>query len=178
VPVRVALADETDFPHKGAIDFTDNVVDPNTGTLKVRGIIPNPTPRVLSPGLFVRVRLLIGAPHELLGVPEQAIGTDQGRKFVYVVNDNNEVVEKPVTTGALADNGLRVITEGLRPGERVIVSGLQRVRQGAKVSPRVAEENDAEKKPTTGSKNETPPTPRPVFSTPPSASEARPEPKS
>lgn len=142
VPVRVALADETEFPHQGAIDFSDNVVDPSTGTLKVRGIIPNPTPRVLSPGLFVRVRLLIGKPHELLGVPDQAIGTDQGRKFVYVVNDKNEVVERPVVAGALADNGLRAIVEGLRPDERVIVSGLQRVRQGAKVSPRLAEEAD------------------------------------
>ncbi len=93
-----ALADEDEFTHKGTVDFSDNKVDPNTGTLQLRGVIENPKPHLLSPGLFVRVRLPIGKPYQALMVPEQALGTDQGRKFVYVVNEKNEVEFHPVKT--------------------------------------------------------------------------------
>lgn len=138
VLVFAALADETGFPHRGVINFSDNKLDPNTGTLRVRASIENPKPRVLSPGLFMRVRLPIGEPRKALVVPEQALGTDQGRKYLYVVDSNDEVVYRPVKVGRL-DNGKRVIEEGLASGERVVLTGLQRVRPGAKVTPKAAE---------------------------------------
>lgn len=85
IPILVALSDEEDFPHKGVIDFSDNRVDPGTGTLRVRAKIANPKPRVLSPGLFVRVRLPVGSPRKTILVAEKALGTDQGQKYVYVI---------------------------------------------------------------------------------------------
>jgi membrane fusion protein, multidrug efflux system len=143
--VMVGLSDEEGFPQKGTINFTDNKVDPSTGTLRVRCVIANPKEsnsqlRILSPGLFVHVRLPIGQPRQALLISEQALGTDQGRKFLYVVNDSNEVVYRPVRVGLLND-GLRVIEAGLTKGERVIISGLQRVRPGAKVEPKMADKS-------------------------------------
>ena len=144
IPIFAALADEQGFPHKGIIDFSENRVDPNTGTLRIRAVIANPLPRVFSPGLFMRVRLPVGAPHQSLLVAEQALGTDQGRKFLYVVKPGkdkdgkavpNTAEYRPVSVGALHD-GLRVVTEGLEPGEKVIVSGLQRLRPGIAVDPK------------------------------------------
>lgn len=139
IPVEVALSDEVGFPHQGKINFSDNRVDPSTGTLRVRGVIDNPKPRIFSPGVFLRVRLPIGTPHKSIMVSEQAMGADQGKKFVYVVNDKNEVVYKPVEVGTL-NNGMRVVDKGLALGERVVVSGLQRVRPGIKVVPLSEEE--------------------------------------
>jgi RND family efflux transporter MFP subunit len=143
-PFALALADEDGFPHKGLIDFLDNKVDPGTGTIRLRGTIENPNrgteenPKfLLTPGLFIRVRLLVGNPHSALLVSERALGTDQGLKFIYVLNDKNEVIRRTVTIGAVHD-GLRVIEEGLKDGERVIVSGLQRVRPGMEVDPKPA----------------------------------------
>jgi len=143
VPVLVGLSDEEGFPHRGLINFSDNRVDPSTGTLRVRGVLDNPKPehganRPISPGLFMRVRLPLGPPHQSLLVPEQALGTDQGKKFLYVVNDKDEVVYRPVSVGSL-NEGLRVIEQGLAPGERFVVSGLQRVRPGIKVEPKSIE---------------------------------------
>ncbi len=144
VPIFAALADEEGFPHKGIINFSENRVDPNTGTLRIRAVIANPEPRVFSPGLYMRVRLPVGAPHESLLVAEQALGTDQGRKFLYVVKPGKDkegkavanVAEyRPVSVGALHD-GLRVVSEGLAPGEKIIVSGLQRLRPGIAVDPK------------------------------------------
>lgn len=132
VPVYVGVADEApDYPHRGEIDFRDNRLDPATGTLRVRGVFSN-ADRLLSPGMFVRVRVPIGEPTLALLVPEPAIGKDQGQKFVYVVNDKDEVVYRPVQVGKLHE-GMQVITDGLSPGERVIVNGVQRARPGAKV---------------------------------------------
>jgi RND family efflux transporter MFP subunit len=132
LPVYCGLSDEEGFPHEGKINFADNQVDPATGTLKCRGEFPN-ADRLLSPGLFARVRLPIGSPHKSTLVTERALGTEQGQRFLYVVNDKNEVVHRKVKTGSLQPGGLRVVEEGLSPGERVIVNGLQRVRPGAKV---------------------------------------------
>lgn len=132
LPVRVALADEDGFPHEGTIDFSDNRVDPNTGTLSVRGVIPNPEPRAFTPGMFVRVRLPIGSPRRALLVPERALVTEHGQKDVYIVAGDGEVVRRPVVVGPLR-GGLRVIEQGLAEDEEVIVSGLQRARPGAKV---------------------------------------------
>jgi RND family efflux transporter MFP subunit len=135
VPVQMELADEEGFPHKGKIDFVDNKVDPGTGTLRVRAVFTNDD-ELLSPGLFVRVRVRIGVPHKALLIAERALGTDQGQKFVYVVNDKGEVAYRAVKVGSL-HQGRRVIESGLKPTEKVIVSGLQRVRQGSTVQERV-----------------------------------------
>jgi RND family efflux transporter MFP subunit len=132
-PVAVALADEDDFPHRGTIDSVDNKVDPSTGTVRVRAILPNPT-RILTPGLFVRVRVPVGEPHPGVLVTDRAIGTDQDRKYVLVVNAQNVVEYRPVKLGSL-HGGLRTIDQGLTPDDVVIVNGLQRVRPGVTVTP-------------------------------------------
>jgi RND family efflux transporter MFP subunit len=141
--VQMALADEDDFSHLGEIDFNDNRVDPGTGTLRVRAVFDNPllpgtVRRILSPGLFVRIRLPLGAPHQAVIVPERALGSDQGQKFLYVVNAKDEVEYRKVKVGAL-NKGYRVIEQGLVEGERVVVNGLQRIRPRAKVEPRLEE---------------------------------------
>jgi RND family efflux transporter MFP subunit len=138
IPIFMGLTTDKGYPHKGTIDFLENRVNPATGTIRTRGTFPNPKPpvgrRVLESGLFARVRVPIGNPKPTLLVADRAIGTDQGRKFVYVVNDKNEVVFRPVQLGPTHD-GLRAISEGLTAGERVIIDGLQRVRPGVIVSP-------------------------------------------
>jgi RND family efflux transporter MFP subunit len=141
--VQIGLADEDGFSLTGAIDFADNRVDPNTGTLRLRAVVANPK-RVLAPGLFVRLRLPIGKPHSALLVPEESIGSDQGQKYVFVVNENNETVYRRVKVGKL-ENELRVIESGISPQEWVVVTGLQRIRAGTKVapSPRAAHEGAA-----------------------------------
>ena len=135
VPVSLGLETEEGFPHQGTIDFLDNQVNPKTGTLRVRGVFPNKD-EALSPGYFARVRMPIGTPHPALLVSDRALTNDQGQKVLYVVNDKNEVVSRPVRQGQLHD-GLREIAEGLKPGERVIVSGLLQVRPGAVVEPKL-----------------------------------------
>lgn len=137
VYVDIGLADEEGFLHKGLIDFSDNKVDPATGTLRVRAILKNEN-GLFSPGLFVRVRVPVGRPHEAILIPEEALGSDQGLKFVFVVNDRDEVVNRPVKIGQQVDRE-RVILEGLQPTDRIIISGLQRVRPGAKVTPKTLE---------------------------------------
>ena len=133
--VDLGLADEEGFPHKGTVDFSDNQLDANTGTLRMRGVFSN-SDGLLAPGRFIRVRLPLGDPHEALLVCEQAIGRDQNQKYVYVVNSENEVEYRRIKIGRLYD-GLREVTDGLHLGERVIVNGLQRVRTKAKVEPEV-----------------------------------------
>src|SRR5262249_24038639 len=123
------------LPHRGTINFVDNQVNPKTGTLRVRGVFSNKD-EALSPGFFARVRVPVGPPHRALLVSDRALDNDQGQKVLYVVNDKNEVASRPVRVGALHD-GLREITDGLRPGERVIVNGLQQVRPGLTVEPQL-----------------------------------------
>jgi RND family efflux transporter MFP subunit len=132
-PVWLGLASEEGFPHRGTINFEDNQVNPKTGTLRVRGVFLNKD-ELLSPGLFARVRVPIGQGHSALLITDRAVDTDQGQKVLYIVNEKNEVVSRPVRLGAL-HHGLREITEGLEPRDRVIVSGLQQVRPGAIVEP-------------------------------------------
>lgn len=132
VPVMIGLADEPGYTHQGSVNFVDNRLDANTGTLQLRGVLPNKQ-GVLSPGLFVRVRLPIGQPYSALLLREQAIGTDQGQKFVYVVTPQSKAEYRQIEVGKL-HNGQRVVLKGLAAGERVVVSGLQRVRPGAEVS--------------------------------------------
>jgi RND family efflux transporter MFP subunit len=128
IPVEMGLADEVGFPHKGYIDFVDNRVDPNTGTMRGRGVFPN-TDHSLSPGFFARVRFPGSGKYPALLVPDRALGADQAQKFVYVVNAEKKVEFRPVKVGPIID-GLRVVREGLRPGEQIIVEGLTRVRPG------------------------------------------------
>jgi RND family efflux transporter MFP subunit len=137
IPIYLGLDIDPGYPYQGRIDFVENRVDPSTGTLKVRGVFPNPK-EALSPGLHARIKLPLGKPQKALAITERAIGTNQGRKFVYIVNDKHEVVERTVTLGTLQD-GLRVITAGLEPSDQVIVNGLQRVRPGVTVEPKTAD---------------------------------------
>lgn len=130
VKARLILADGKDYPHAGKIDFVDNQVNASTGTIRVRAVFPNKE-QLVAPGMFARVRL-IGEEKEALLIPERAIGTDQSDKFVYVINDQNIAEFRKVKPGVMAE-GLRVIDEGLKPGERVVVDGLLRVRAGSPV---------------------------------------------
>ena len=132
-PVHVALPDDTEFPHEGRMDWIDNELDQGTGTLRGRALLPNPQLR-FSPGQFGRVRLLGSAPYEALLLPDTAIGSDQSRKIVYVVGADNVVDVREVKLGRL-DEGLRIVREGLKPDDQVVISGLQRVRAGARVTP-------------------------------------------
>ncbi len=139
IPVFMALQNEVNFPHKGTVDFINNQVNPNTGSLSVRGRFENPKPakgvRMLSPGMFVRVRMPIGQGHPAILVIDRAVGSDQGLKFVYVVDAENKVQRRSVSTGALQEDGLRVITEGLKANERVVIGGLQQVSVRKQVEP-------------------------------------------
>lgn len=143
--VQIGLAgDDETFPLTGQIVFRDNQIDAGTGTLRVRALLRNPElerqPRyMLSPGQFVRVRMPIGNPREGVLVPEKALGTDQGQKYVFVVNDKNEVVRRDVRLGPQFGT-YRVVEDGvLKATDRVIVDGLLRVRPGAKVDPKPAD---------------------------------------
>jgi RND family efflux transporter MFP subunit len=134
-PVWLGLANEQGYPHEGTIDFVDNQINPKTGTLRLRGVFPNQD-ESLSPGYFARVRIAISPPRQALLVNDRTIDTDQGQKIVYVVDKDNTVTSRPVRLGA-AHDGLRVVEEGLKPGERVIVTGLQQVRPGVTVEPKM-----------------------------------------
>ncbi len=132
LPVLMRLANEEEFTRLGHVDFIDNRIIGTTGTVRMRGVFTNPN-RLLKPGLFVRIRLPIGEPYKALLISDEAILSDQGRKYVFVVNDKDVVVYRPVTLGQ-GLHGLRVVKDGLSPGDRVIVSGMQRVRQNMTVA--------------------------------------------
>lgn len=135
-PAQVGFADEPDHPHAGAIDFIDNRVDPQTGTLKVRVVVKN-TDGALTPGLYARVRLPAGPARDTVLIADRAIGTDQDRRYVYVVDRDDKVQYRMVKLGPLHD-GLRVVREGLTASDRVVTVGLQRVRPGVHVAPELA----------------------------------------
>ncbi len=140
-PVRMGLANEPGYPHQGRLDFVDNHVDPATGTIRVRAVFSN-AERQFTPGLFARVRLEGGAPRRATLVPDRAIGTDQDRKFVLVLKPDSTVDYRAVELGQLVD-GLRVIEDGLEPGEKIVVSGTQRARPGTKVTAMTAQPDSA-----------------------------------
>jgi RND family efflux transporter MFP subunit len=137
--VAVGLSNEEGYPHTGTVDFVDNRLNPATGSIRVRAIMDNKDGR-FTPGLSARVRLSSGTAAPSTLVPERAIGTDQTRKVVMVVGQNNVVTPREVKLGALAD-GMRVVT-GVKPGELVIVDGLQRAFPGAPVTPTVLKVDD------------------------------------
>ena len=135
-PVQVTLTGETKPSHEGKMDFLDNRLDSSTATLRSRAVIPNQDLSIL-PGQFGRIRLIGSAPYEALLLPDAAVATDQSRKIVFVVKEDNTVEARPVVLGPL-DEGLRVVRDGLKAEDRVIVDGLQRARVGAKVTPQAA----------------------------------------
>ncbi len=136
LPVRLKLIDEDKFTRDGKIDFVDNAIDRSSGTIRGRAEFENADGR-LTPGMFGRVQITVAAPAEALLLPDAAIGTEQVRKFVYVVGDDNVATPKYVTLGQLSD-GLRVVKSGVRADDLVIVNGLMRVRPGSKVTPQQA----------------------------------------
>jgi RND family efflux transporter MFP subunit len=127
----VGLASETGYPHQGTVDFIDNRVDRSAGTIRVRAVVPNRS-LLFTPGLFARVRLVGGEQHGATLIQDRAIGTDQDRKFVLVLSDSSTLAYRPITIGRLVD-GLREVESGLKPGERIVVNGMMRVRPGMKV---------------------------------------------
>jgi membrane fusion protein, multidrug efflux system len=136
VPVKLKLIDESAFTHEGRTDFIDNAIDRATGTIRARAEFANPDGR-FTPGMFARIEVPSGPPTEQLLVPDVAIGTEQVRKFVLVLDEGNVARQKYVTLGPVVD-GQRVITAGLEPEDRVVVNGLMRARAGTKVTPQEA----------------------------------------
>ncbi|MYM84770.1 efflux RND transporter periplasmic adaptor subunit [Duganella sp. FT50W] len=134
--VKIGLANETGFPHEGKLEFVDNQLDPRSGSVRMRAILPN-SDGALVPGLFARVQLegSTGARQTLL-INERAVSTDQNRKFVFVVGKDNKAEYRPVLLGQQVD-GLRIVRDGLKPGEKIVVNGLQRVKPGAPITPNI-----------------------------------------
>ncbi len=162
VPVfELGLANERGYPHKGRLDYIDNRVDETTGTITVRGVFPNETGRMV-PGLFARIRVPDPTQIDALLVPEEALGRDQRGTYVLTANSENVVEYRVLEVGAQVDGGLRIVADGLRPEDWVIVRGIQRARPGAKVAPEqkdlkelmTAEKTMAAAKPNTETKPE------------------------
>ena len=135
IPVLMTTASQNGEPVRGELQLIDNQVDARTGTVRVRAVFANPDARLI-PGQFARLRMGATEAAPVVAVDERAIGTDQSRKFVLVVDHESKAAYREVTTGAMAD-GLRVVTSGLAAGERIVVNGLQRVRPGAILAPEV-----------------------------------------
>lgn len=138
IPVDLGLANEIGYPHRGRIASGDNTVDPDTGTLTLRGIFDNPEPGVLLPGLFVRVRIPAQQLDDALLVPERALGLDQSGRYLLVVNSGNVVEQRNVEMGART-GGMRVILDGLEPDDRIVIKGIQRAIPGSTVAPEEVE---------------------------------------
>ena len=134
IPIQIGTTNDDGTPLTGKLQLIDNEVDAASGTVGVRGVFDNPGGRLI-PGQFVRVRMGQPKPENRLLITERAIGTDQDKKFVFVVGADNKVAYRQVTVGGTSDGGMRIIEAGLKPGERVVVNGLQRVRPGAVVDP-------------------------------------------
>src|SRR5262245_45054221 len=134
VQVAIKLIDENDFDHEGRMDFVDNVIDRSTGTIRGRAVFANPK-EVFTPGMFARVRVPGTPPYEGLLVPDVAIGTEQARRFVMVIDDQDTARPKYVTLGQVTKDGLRVIKDGIGPDDRIVISGLMQARPGQKVRP-------------------------------------------
>jgi multidrug efflux system membrane fusion protein len=133
--VYMGLANETGYPHKGAVEFVDNRINPTTGTILARAVFDN-RERRFTPGLFARVKLSGAGSFNAVLIDDKAVGTDQSKRFVLVVGADNKAMYREVRLGPLVDN-LRVVREGLKPGENIVVNGLQRVRPGMPVQPNV-----------------------------------------
>lgn len=137
-PVFVGLANEPDFPHAGRMNFVDNALNPETGTIRARAVLEN-SGHLFTPGMLARVKLLGSGEYKATLIPDEAVGTDQDRKFVIVINPQNVTEYRTVQLGEIAD-GRRIVRSGVQAGERVIVGGLQRVRPGIPVAPQPVEQ--------------------------------------
>ena len=155
LPVAIGLADEEGFSHHGVLSFTNIEVTPDTGTVRVQTTLANKD-KVLVPGMFVRVRLALSAPYKALLVSDRALTLDQGAKYVHIVDAENKVRYLRVTTGQLEPDGMRVITRGLEPGDRVVTGRLAGLRSGMTVKPQEA----AAPAPKAPEKSEAPPSVR------------------
>lgn len=133
--VKVGLTGEEGFPHEGKLEFVDNRLDADTGSVRMRATLANPD-RTLVPGLFARVQVGNGVANKAVVINDRAVGTDQSRKYVVVVGADSKAEYRPVTLGPVVD-GLRVVRSGLKPGEKIVVNGLQRVRPGAPVTAQI-----------------------------------------
>lgn len=133
IPVQMGTLGTAGTPFTGHLQLVDNVVDARSGTVRVRAIFDNPDGKLM-PGQFARIRLGLAQTEPALAITENAIGTDQDRRFVMVVGDDDKVAYRQVSLGGTAD-GMRLVTAGLKPGERIVVNGLQRIRPGAVVAP-------------------------------------------
>ncbi|HDC4370074.1 TPA: efflux RND transporter periplasmic adaptor subunit [Enterobacter cloacae] len=125
LPVEIGLVGEDGYPHQGKVDFLDNQLTPSTGTIRMRALLDN-SQRQFTPGLFARVRLPGSAEFQATLIDDKAVLTDQDRKYVYVVDKESKAQRRDITPGRLAD-GLRIVQQGLKPGDKVIVDGLQKV---------------------------------------------------
>ena len=134
-PVRVALANEQTATHEGYVDFVDNALNPQTGTIRARAVLANKD-GAFTPGLFARVQLVGSAEYDAILIEDRAVGTDQNQKFVLLVGADNKTEYRKVTLGRMID-GLRAVREGLKPGDVIVVNGLQRVRPGIVVAPKL-----------------------------------------
>jgi RND family efflux transporter MFP subunit len=137
IPVFMGLANEQGYPHEGYVDFVDNQLDPNTGTIRTRAVFANKD-RIFTPGLFARIKLVGSDRHQTALIQDRAVGTDQDKKFVLVLKPDSTVDYRPVQIGRLVD-GLRMVRTGLKPGEQIVINGLQRARPGSKVAPTIAQ---------------------------------------
>jgi RND family efflux transporter MFP subunit len=132
-PVHIGLANEDGFPHVGEMDFVDNQLNPQTGTIRARAILDNKE-GVFTPGLFARIQLLGSSEYTAILIDDSAVNTDQNQKYVFVLGANNQVEYRRVKLGRIID-GLRIVREGLKAGDTIIVSGAQRVHPGITVTP-------------------------------------------
>tara|TARA_R110001606_G_scaffold399222_2_gene582405 strand:+ start:57579 stop:58748 length:1170 start_codon:yes stop_codon:yes gene_type:complete len=126
-PIYIKLLDEDKYYHQGKMDFVDNIVDTGTGTIQARAIVKNDD-GIIYPGLFGNARLLGRSEYDAILLPENAINTDQNKKFVYVINAENKAERAYVEVGTLLDNGLIVVTKGLKSDAHVVINGIQRIR--------------------------------------------------
>lgn len=133
IPVELTISDETVYPHPGHLDYIAPREDAGTGTVQLRAVFPNPE-ELLSPGFFARLRIAASAPYPALLIPDRAIGADQAQRFVWVMNQQNEVEYRKITPAARIGS-LRVIGEGLQKNDWVVVEGLQKLKPGLKVNP-------------------------------------------
>jgi RND family efflux transporter MFP subunit len=132
-PVQIGLANEEGFPHAGTMDFVDNQLNPQTGTIRGRAVIPNKDGQ-FTPGLFARVQLLGSGEYSAILIDDRAVNTDQSQKYVFLVGANNQISYQKVKLGRVID-GLRVVLEGLKAGDVIVVNGAQRVHPGITVTP-------------------------------------------
>lgn len=137
VPVELERANETNFPHTGSLDFVDNRIDPETGTIRMRGVFDNKD-RLLTSGLFSRIRVPSSEEYDALLIPDSAVGSDQGQNYVLVVDEKNTIQHRPIEVGPLY-KGLRIVRSGLKPEDKIALSGLMIARPGMTIQPKPTE---------------------------------------